>query len=1235
MRAVFRVLISGWFLSLIGVIILSLLVWFLGPLIAFADFAPLESALSRVLVIIVFFFIWVIALLIGMLRRRRANAKMARDLEETATGGSEPDAAGEEVAVLRGRLREALALLKKTKLGGGKRGRQYLYQLPWYLIIGPPGAGKTTAIEESGLRFPLDEQMGGRRKIKGVGGTRNCDWWFTDDAVMIDTAGRYTTQDSESAVDQGAWLGFLDMLRKHRRRQPINGVLVAISISDLMMLPEAERREHARKIRSRLRELDERLAIRFPVYVLFTKMDLVAGFVEFFEDLGKQDRREQVWGHTFPLEETKDSTSAVEQFPRAFDGLVTRLNDRVIERLHQEADPQRRSLVYSFPQQVASLRDSVTDFLSEIFLITRYERPLLLRGVYFTSGTQEGNPIDRLVGAMAATFGIGRQAVSGFSGAGRSYFLTRLLRQVIFPEASVVGRNHKLERRRRRLQWAAWATCGVVLLAMTALWTTSYFRNTSLIEDAERRVALYNSQVADLDLTEVSDPDLRPVLPPLATLRSMPGGYADRDASVPWLSGFGLYQGHKIGSQATYAYREALSDLFLPRLLLGLEEDLAETLHAAESGRSDDPEVQEELYSTLRVYLMLGGQGDLDDDVVRSFMTTAWTRQYAGLGDVETRGNLIAHLDAMLDLRRMGEVPLNGELIQRARTVLAEVPLAVRAFSVIRNTAEARALTPWRPIDAGGPATASVFYRASGDPLTAGIDGLYTRTGFYDYFVPTMIETAGAVASESWVLGQEERADLSEQQLALLERDVMQLYLDQYVTQWERMLADLRIRQFNGINDAVGTLNTLTGPNSPLRNLLTSASEQTQLSVLPPELATPEGAVEGVVSGNSLYALRNFAEYQARRRLSYNVATIGGVVLGGAVDGGNLGGALLGGGEEPEPLGSYVDRRFQPLHEFVSDANGVSQLEDLIDNLASLRVDLNRVADAAQFSGGSVGELIGTAGSGGAGGAIANLQLDAGQMPAPLGGWMDQVASGANTALIGGASNAIADAWNADVAELCVRATAGRYPFARGSSNDVSLADFAALFAPGGRIDTFFNANLARVVDTTGRTWTFRSVDGVDLGISSAVLAQFQAAHDIGEAFWPGGGGGTPNVQFSVALEQLSQTATGVNLTVGDTTLQFAHGRSPERNATWPGSANLARVAFFPEIAGGSAITREGAWAFFRLLDTASISGAGASDRFNVTFSAGGRQATFRLQAGSVRNPFNLPALRGFSCPSL
>jgi hypothetical protein len=160
------------------------------------------------------------------------------------------------------------------------------------------------------------EQDIGRRAIKGVGGTRNCDWWFTDEAVLLDTAGRYTTQDSDRIADGAGWGQFLQLLKRHRRRRPINGVLVAYSASDLLTRSETDFNADMTALRSRIAELNRHLGISLPVYLLVTKADLVSGFREYFDDLDATGRR-QVWGTTFALDDSR-SGRALRTLPAEF-----------------------------------------------------------------------------------------------------------------------------------------------------------------------------------------------------------------------------------------------------------------------------------------------------------------------------------------------------------------------------------------------------------------------------------------------------------------------------------------------------------------------------------------------------------------------------------------------------------------------------------------------------------------------------------------------------------------------------------------------------------------------------------------------------------------------------------------------------------------------------------------------------------------------------------------------------
>ena len=204
---------SKWVRTLLGFIFLSVLIWFFGPLLGIGQMHPFDSQTARIIAIAVLMVIWLVMNLVRELSHAKKDKGLANAVVE-APPDADKTASAEEVAALQGRLKQALADLKKAKLGGKR-----LYQLPWYMFIGPPGAGKTTALSNCGLQFPLADTTGSHA-LAGVGGTRNCDWWFTDQAVLIDTAGRYTTQDSNAAVDASAWNGFLRMIKKHRRRQP-------------------------------------------------------------------------------------------------------------------------------------------------------------------------------------------------------------------------------------------------------------------------------------------------------------------------------------------------------------------------------------------------------------------------------------------------------------------------------------------------------------------------------------------------------------------------------------------------------------------------------------------------------------------------------------------------------------------------------------------------------------------------------------------------------------------------------------------------------------------------------------------------------------------------------------------------------------------------------------------------------------------------------------------------------
>ncbi len=110
-----------------------------------------------------------------------------------------------------------------TKLRGAAGGRRdYLYSRPWYVIIGPPRRGQDDGAAELGpCVFPSSNRRwaGSAVRATWTSGSPMKRCWSIRRAAI-------TTQDSDATVDAAGWNAFLGLLKRHRPRQPINGVLV-------------------------------------------------------------------------------------------------------------------------------------------------------------------------------------------------------------------------------------------------------------------------------------------------------------------------------------------------------------------------------------------------------------------------------------------------------------------------------------------------------------------------------------------------------------------------------------------------------------------------------------------------------------------------------------------------------------------------------------------------------------------------------------------------------------------------------------------------------------------------------------------------------------------------------------------------------------------------------------------------------------------------------------------------
>ncbi|WP_322029022.1 type VI secretion system membrane subunit TssM [Paraburkholderia sp. J76] len=820
---------SAAFVTFAGVLALCALVWFEGPLMAFNGAAPLETRARRWALMVFILACWALYWGVRFAKARIASSRFVQSLVADALDPAKraPDparqAADADVAALRTRFEAALKTLRDTRAPGSdaRRGlaclaphRKTLYDLPWYLFVGAPGAGKTTALAHSGLRFPLADRLGAQA-VGGVGGTRHCDWWFTDQAVLLDTAGRFTTQDSHEQADRGAWLGFLGLLRKYRPRRPLDGVMAVVSAADLLQQSDAARTTYATAIRARLSELNQQLGVHLPVYVVVTKTDMLAGFSEYFDDFGREER-EQVWGMTVPLDE---GGAPLAWFSEEFRLLHAQLQGGVFLRMQQETDARRRALIYAFPQQFAGIERALRRFLEDAFGESRFARAPLLRGVYFTSGTQSGRPLDRMMSAMAASLGLSREGVMADASNGRAYFVKRLLRDVIFAEQGLAGIDVRAVRRRARIQHAAIAGVGVLLVAGLIALFVSDRANRRFVDESRQQIAVLAGLAKE---TSAGDSPLA-VLPLLDAARDLPGGEAERAAGdAPWWSSLGLDQRQKLGLEAQRVYQRLLRQTLLPIVVQRMEDQLRH-------GSAEDPAT---LYEALRAYLMLGDPTHFDPDALQVWALRTWrTGSMKNASDAQ-RADIERHLQALF-LRGQfdSNLPLDQNLIAQARAVLNRVPVAQRLNGRIDQQLAQLRLPEFTVAKAAGPSGQIVFVRKSGAPLTQGIEGAFTRAGF-DAFVRLRENALANLSKDDWVLGAGQ-THTDAQSSDALRAALTRLYSDEAIRQWDALLADIRVVPFSTPDEGARIANLLGSANSPLRALIQAVARETTFAPPP------------------------------------------------------------------------------------------------------------------------------------------------------------------------------------------------------------------------------------------------------------------------------------------------------------------------------------------------------------------------------------------------------------------
>ena len=1120
--------------SLVGVAALCLLVWHAGPLLSIGAAQPLAPVSVRAVLVAVILLVYLAYGFYKLWQALKSNDDFLSKFLNFGKKEEKEDAAKEEIKTVAQTVNRAVNQLKNLRGGGLRRifeGKRYLYELPWYMVVGSPGAGKTTALLNSGLQFPVAQQMGNPPKsmvLDAPSGTMHCDWWFTNEAVLIDTAGRYTTHDSNPGADIAEWHGFLEILRKHRTRAPINGAIVALNVADLLSFTEAERAAHAASIRDRLGELRQELGIRFPVYVIVTKLDLLRGFSEYFQSLTSEGRT-QPWGFTLPyqgLSGTKRLVAADIEGNRAvlraqvsteLALLKDRLAAGVRSRLNEEFDVDRRRALFALPQEVAGLSTVLVQVLDDLFLDSRFDDTQshnTLRGVYLTSGGQAAIDVpanaDTLIQRLCRSLGrrvpfesvptgdesavdeataTGEAAPPGETLSGETrrvdpprtrdappntqpirgqegFFLNQLMTRIIIPEAHLVRPNLRWEIRFRLVRLLGHALVILVFAWLATALTVSFRNNGQYLATVGGRAGALDRQAIALfaNFKAAAVPDV------LTAARELPGNPGVDMDSPPTSFLYGLYSVPPVWDASASTYASLQDHLLLPAILQRMEAVLSQSIKDGDPTRA---------YATLRIYKLLhdkahymsqGGAQDVRNWVLKDWETTESAAVFGG------RASMVGHVESLFSGARavQSESLPNEALVREVQSFLNSNTSTQRVYERAKTAMAAEAPQEFTLVRGVGPQAGTVFSRVNGQPLEKGVPGLFTYDGYHDLFNKRLPEfVSRALEDDVWVMGQAKSDALTAPSTAVLNEAANQLRNNplledvrrQYLTEYAQQWEDF----LNSIRTVGGTDVTGTSLGFDLSVLRQFAAPDSPLARLARAAARETTLSRPLVT--RVQEDKGFLD-KATDELNKQAKDLS---------------KNLGIRSEERLEKQLVDNRFAALREVVTgqpDAGMASSLGsagakpglEAISGLVNEFYTLLVVADTALTSGSlpPAGADIGT-----------RLKLEAGKLPAPFREVLTALATSGSDKVVLGATDILhkqaqvqLDRINGlmamQVSEPCKRGVEGRYPMAP-VAQDASIDDFTQVFAVGGSADEYFTKYLAPFVDTSLRPWRYKS----------------------------------------------------------------------------------------------------------------------------------------------------------------
>ncbi len=763
---------SRW---IIGVVIVSMLFWWLSPGISFNGDQPFGHWFVRLLV-------WLLLLLLT----RVCYLFFSIQFHPQALTDKE----SARFTALKQQMQQVIAQLVKRPW------TQWwsIYHRPWYMVIGEPGVGKTTLLEQSGLSFRWRSVS--HRQLQE---SKDCDWYLSEQAVFMDVSNGLSQVPAEANLRATAWGQFLTLLRHVRLFRPLNGILVVLTVGQLLESDVAKRKAAAERLRHTIDTIQQHSYSRVPVYVMIAKTDTLPGFDAFFSNI-KANRKGQVFGVTFPQHVKAPYKDILDTYDDQYQQLITQLNASVLPNMPREKDIATNMEAFHFPRSVALLKAGLHDFLEQGLYYSSYFRKIYLRGFYCV--------------ATSNTVGRGGQVNKG------TYFCDDLFQSVIFHEASLGSIGQRFT---GMLNTIKRSMCiGVVVFAavMLMVWLAAFSKGQLYVAQMNSDLSNYQNQQP---AWQQQPYDAGVTSSTMGILYGM--SYAKQTQYAHWWKYLGFPFPGNVNLAIGQLYQQQLQIGYRPFVINELHNGLQNVLNNPPQDASDayqQLEYDQQVYNWLSAYLMFQYTQHMSSDHVERVLHGYWQSLYQNQPQTAQQFNQM-----LQDMLRSSQKPaqLDNDLIAQARQTLGDQPVPVQAYFTLKTEAN---YLQQPDLVVGGSGTPSIFAFKKSHQLPY----FATLNGYQYSFSNQENPAIEQVSQEKWVLGQDEVVALTDQKLAQYRTQMQQDYWTEYTHDWQQMLDGTSIPANDNLDQVGKQLAILAKDNSPLAVYLQQVYVNTSVSAL-------------------------------------------------------------------------------------------------------------------------------------------------------------------------------------------------------------------------------------------------------------------------------------------------------------------------------------------------------------------------------------------------------------------